>query len=146
MLDKNVDTVLAVMHELFIDRGLFHGKIHFASSRATVWFYDDPYRYRILGIDALTDPDICMAFPRRDYPDEATTPIGYVREVLQMFKELRFMDETLYLRSGTLNVINNMVGLTFSCDGSHYMSVDEFLEKDLAFWVGETGGDSSACG
>lgn len=146
VLDENVDTVTAVMNELFVDRGLFHGKIHFASSRATVFFYDDPYRYRILGIDALTDPDICMAFPRRDYPDEATTPIGYVREVLQVFKELRFMDDTLYLRSGTLNVINNMVGLTFSCDGSHYMSVDEFLDKDLAFWIGETGGgDSSTC-
>lgn len=146
LLDQNIETITAVMTELFVDRGLFHGKIHFASSRATVWFYDDPYRYRILGLEALTDPDICMAFPRRDYPEEASTPIGYVREVLQVFRELRLMDDTLYLRSGSLNVINNMVGLTFSCDGSHYMSVDEFLDKDLAFWIGEAGSsDGSAC-
>jgi hypothetical protein len=30
-----------------------------------------------------------------------------------------------------------MVGLTFSCDGSHYMPVDEFIEKDEAFWFGK---------
>jgi hypothetical protein len=32
--------------------------------------------------------------------------------------------------------MNGMLGLTFSCDGSHYMPVDEFLEKDLSFWLG----------
>ena len=32
--------------------------------------------------------------------------------------------------------MNGMIGLTFSCDGSHYMSVQEFLEKDLSFWIG----------
>jgi hypothetical protein len=29
-----------------------------------------------------------------------------------------------------------MVSLTFSCDGTHYMSWQEFLDKDLRFWVG----------
>jgi hypothetical protein len=29
-----------------------------------------------------------------------------------------------------------MVGLNFSCDGSHYMPWDEFLEKSLGFWLG----------
>ncbi|MFC1774593.1 hypothetical protein ACFL3A_14800, partial [Pseudomonadota bacterium] len=28
------------------------------------------------------------------------------------------------------------VGLNFSCDGSHYMPWDEFLEKSLGFWLG----------
>jgi hypothetical protein len=31
-----------------------------------------------------------------------------------------------------------MVGLTFSCDGSHYMPMVEFLEKEQAFWFGDT--------
>jgi hypothetical protein len=30
-----------------------------------------------------------------------------------------------------------MVSLTFSCDGSHYMSYDEFLRKNLTFWFGD---------
>jgi hypothetical protein len=29
-----------------------------------------------------------------------------------------------------------MLSLTFSCDGSHYMSYDEFLRKDMSFWLG----------
>jgi len=37
-----------------------------------------------------------------------------------------------------LNVVNGMVGLTFSCDGSHYMSADEFLAKPDSFWFGCT--------
>jgi hypothetical protein len=32
--------------------------------------------------------------------------------------------------------MNGQVGLTFSCDGSHYMPVEEFVEKDLSFWLG----------
>jgi hypothetical protein len=29
-----------------------------------------------------------------------------------------------------------MVGLNFSCDGSHYMRYDELLEKSADFWFG----------
>ena len=56
--------------------------------------------------------------------------------VLEQLKELRFADETIYLRSASLNVMNGMVGLTFSCDGSHYISVEEFLSKEKRFWFG----------
>jgi hypothetical protein len=28
-----------------------------------------------------------------------------------------------------------MVGLTFSCDGSHYLPWDEFLSKGYDFWA-----------
>ena len=57
-------------------------------------------------------------------------------QVFQQLKALRFADETIYLRSGSINIMNGMVGLTFSCDGSHYMPVEEFLDKDLSFWLG----------
>jgi hypothetical protein len=49
------------------------------------------------------------------------------------------MDETIYLRSGSLNIINGIVGLNFSCDGSHYMPVEDFLEKGGDFWFGAAG-------
>jgi hypothetical protein len=64
-----------------------------------------------------------------------------LREVLQEFKALRFADETIYLRSASINIMNGMLGLTFSCDGSHYMPVEEFIEKNLGFWVGELAAD-----
>ena len=57
--------------------------------------------------------------------------------VLEQFQMLRFMDENIYLRSGSLNIFNGVVGLNFSCDGSHYMDYREFLEKDAQFWFGQ---------
>jgi hypothetical protein len=29
-----------------------------------------------------------------------------------------------------------MVGLTFSCDGAHYLPAEEFLARDEGFWLG----------
>ena len=134
-LDLNLDTVLGVMEELMTDRGVFHGKLHFSSSRATIWLVDDPYRYRLLDIDALTDPDTCLIYPRHDYPADAVVPRDKIRPVLDSLRALRFMDEMLYLRAGSLNIFNGMVGLTFSCDGSHYLPWDEFLSKGYDFWA-----------
>jgi hypothetical protein len=36
----------------------------------------------------------------------------------------------------SINILNGMISLTFSCDGSHYMRYDEFLAKDTVFWFG----------
>jgi hypothetical protein len=134
-MDTHIDEVLGVMEELILEHGVFHSKMHFSSSRATIWLVDDPFRYRLLDIDMLTDPDICLAYPRRAYPEGAVVPPGRVRDLLEGLRELRFMDEMFYLRSGTLNIFNGMVSLTFSCDGSHYIPWDEFLDREHAFWA-----------
>ena len=133
-MDRHIDVVLGVIEELIMDHGVFHAKLHFSSNRAVVWHYDDPYRYRMLGIDALTDPNICLAYPTRAYPKDAAIPAKKVRAILTGLRQLRYMDETLYLRAGSLNIFNGIVNLTFSCDGSHYLPFDEFLNKDHAFW------------
>jgi hypothetical protein len=136
LMDQQMDTVLHVINELVTIHGVFHAKLHFSSSRATIWELNDPYRFRIHGIDELARPDLCMAYPRVDYPADAEIPAEAVHRILKGFRELRFMDETIYLRSGMLNIFNGMIGLTFSCDGSHYMPWQEFLEKKLEFWTG----------
>jgi len=110
--------------------------IHFSSSRATVWFIDDPFRYRIFDHEALSDPDICLLYTRRQYPGEAVIPRDRVIDILNGMRQLRTADDTLYLRSASINIFNGLVSLTFSCDGSHYMSWQEFLDKDMSFWVG----------
>jgi len=46
-------------------------------------------------------------------------------------------NETVYLRSLSLNLCNGMVALNFSCDGTHYLRFDEFLKRGLDFWFGE---------
>jgi len=134
-MDRNLDTVLSVVEELMTQRGVYHVMLHFSSSRAVVWVIDDPYRYRLLDIQALIDPDICLAYPVRPYPPDALVKAEQIAQVLRGLRELRFMDEMLYLRTGTLNIFNGVVGLTFSCDGSHYVPVDEFLDKGHDFWV-----------
>ena len=146
LLDQHIDIVLDQLTELMTVHGVFHGKLHFSSSRATLWMIGDPYRYHLLSITELADPNLCLAYPRCDYPEQAVVPVARIKEILQTFKALRLMDETLYLRSGTLNIFNGLVGLTFSCDGSHYMPWDEFLSKSLGFWLGtSTGGSQSPC-
>ena len=136
MMDKHMDQVLPIMNELISEHGVFHGKLHFSSSRATIWLVDDPFSYRILSIDELIDADTCLAYPRRKYHERAIVPVEKIMPIYELFRSLRFADENVYLRAGSLNIINGMVGLNFSCDGSHYMRFDEFLEKSTDFWFG----------
>lgn len=136
VLDQHIETVIAVIEELIVDHGIFHCEIHYSSNRATVWSQADPYRYHILSIDELVDPDVCLAFQKTSYPDTAVIPSTNILPLLESFRDLRFADETIYLRLASLNIFNGLVGLTFSCDGSHSIFADEFLQKGLAFWIG----------
>jgi len=142
LLDSRVDEIIALLVELMSCHGVFHGKLHFASSRATIWTMDNPYSYRILDFESLTDPDICLAYPQRDYPDIAVVPAALIPSIFSILRELRFADETIYLRAGSLNLCNGMVSLNFSCDGSHYIPYEEFLAKDLDFWFGQGSGQT----
>ena len=86
-------------------------------------------------LDRITvDPNICLAYPNREYPENASIPESDIRPILDSLNQLRFMDDTLYLRAGGLNIFNGIVSLNFSCDGSHYIPHDEFLNKEHAFW------------
>lgn len=135
-LDRNLEKALAILEELLTERGVFQCQIHFSSSQATIWTVDDPFRYRILDHEALSDPDICLVYPARPYPTDAAIPAADIARILGRLQALRLADENIYLRTSSINVFNGMVSLTFSCDGSHYMRWDEFLGKGAAFWFG----------
>ena len=135
-LDEHIDQILSVVEELVMEHGVFHLKLHFSSSRATVWTLDDPYRYQVIEYEDLVDPDICLVFPHRKYPADAVVPKKSIKPIFETFKHLRFADETIYLRAGSINIFNGIVGLNFSCDGSHYIPFDQFLAKDSNFWGG----------
>jgi hypothetical protein len=136
VMDQNMEPACAILDELLTERGMFQGVIHFSSSRVTIWLMDDPYRYIILDHEALSDPDICLLYPRRPYPEDALIPQNRILGILKSMRTLRMADETLYLRSASINIFNGMLSLTFSCDGTHYMSWQEFLDKDMTFWLG----------
>ncbi len=135
-MDNNIDNVFALMQALICEHGVFHGKFHFSSSRTTIWLFDDPFNYRLLSMNELNDPDICLAYPRHPYAKLATVPAEAIPKIFEYFRQLRFADETIYLRAGSINVVNGMVSMNFSCDGSHYLPYQEFLDKGMGFWFG----------
>lgn len=138
-MDREIDVACAIIEELMTERGMFQTVIHFSSSRATAWFMSDPFRYRMLDAEALGHPDVCLLYPAHDYPHDALIPDKRIVSIMKVMKKLRLTDETFYLRSASINIFNGMISLTFSCDGSHYMSWQEFLEKDESFWFGAAG-------
>jgi hypothetical protein len=133
-LDRQIARVVPIIEELICERSVFHAKIHYSSSRATFWRVDKPFHYRVHVLDEILDPSVCLAYPVRPYPGEAVIPQNVVREILERFTMLRYIDDIIYLRSGSVNVINGMVGLVFSCDGSHYIKFDDFMDKGPEFW------------
>ncbi len=135
-MDSQLDVILPVLEELVSDNGVFHIKVHFSSSRATLWFAEDPFRYQLIEFEDLVDPDICLAYPHRPYPTDALVPQESIATILDNFRKLRTTDDTIYLRAGSVNIFNGLVGLNFSCDGSHYIPYDQFLAKDSPFWQG----------
>ena len=137
VLDQHIQDVMAIIHELITERGIFHTEIHFSSNRAIIWPSRQPCKYHILTLEDLMDTDICLAYTKSNYSEQSIIPKEKIESILTMFVDLRFVDETIYLRTGTINTHNGLIGLTFSCDGSHYMHYEEFLSKSLLFWLGQ---------
>ncbi len=135
-MDRKMEQALSILEELLTLRGIFQCQIHFSSSQATIWTLNDPFRYRILDHEALSDPDICLIYPHSPYPDDALIPRHEIKRILETLQSLRMADENIYLRTSSINIFNGMISLTFSCDGSHYMRFDEFLNKSTGFWFG----------
>jgi hypothetical protein len=94
-----------------------------------------PWCKHLFVLDDLAEPGICLAYPQRSYPQDAIIPLPRIKDVLCRFRDLRFMDESIYLRSGSLNIFNGIIGLNFSCDGSHYVPWGDFLSMSMDFWI-----------
>jgi len=135
-MDARLNQVNDIINELITERGVFHAKLHYSSSRATLWLNSDPRRYRIHVLEEVMDPSVCLAYPRASYPADAVVSPDEVRTTLDRFINLRLGDSVIYLRSASVNIINGLVGLNFSCDGTHYLPLPEFLQKDQQFWFG----------
>ena len=133
--DERLDEVLARAGRLLRDYGVFHAKVHFSTGQVTLWLLSDPLRYRVYVKDEFLDPAFCTAFPRMTYTPWAVVRRRDVVRVLGEFRRLRTQDEQLYLRSGSLNVVNGQVGLNFSCDGSHYLDHADFLANAGRLYV-----------
>ena len=127
--DDHLGTVLNNVDELLCERGIFHAKIHFSSGQVTLWPMLDPYNYQVHLKEEFLAPGFVRQFDPRAYPVNAMVPPWLIRSILEILCTLRHKDDSIYLRSGSLNVINGMVGLNFSCDGSHYIDFREFIQQ-----------------
>ncbi len=128
--DDNIDLVIATVKKLIIEHGIFHAQIHFSSGQVNLWLLNDPFNYRVVLREEVLSGQLFDVYPPTPYPEHARVPKDKIEPVLQRFKLLRGADPVVYLRAGSLNVINGTVGMNFSCDGSHYVDFEEFLSND----------------
>ncbi len=132
--DLHLDEVLERVEVLLKEHGVFHAKVHFSTGQVTLWLLSDPLRYRVYAKEKFLDSAFCCRIPREAYTSLAVVRREDIVRVLREFKRLRTHDPHIYLRSGSLNVINGMVGLNFSCDGSHYLDHADFFAMSGQFY------------
>lgn len=130
VFDEHIEHLMGVTRELLAHKGAFHVKVHFSSSQLTCWFYDEPYSYKVYVREEAIADDFLSTLPDLSY--EGRQPrIGrqQIRPILDEFQRLRLTDEQIYLRNASINRINGMIGMTFSCDGSHYIDCEDFFRR-----------------
>ena len=128
LFDERIDELMVCVEILRNRHAVFHAKIHFSSNQLTCWLYQDPYRYRVFVGEEVFTPDFFAQFGAPVTIDQPAIPVEGIRAILEQFKRLRMTDNTVYLRNASINRINGLIGMTFSCDGSHYIPHQEFFE------------------
>jgi len=129
--DRQIDRILNIVERLFTEKGVFHVIVHFSSNQLTCWFLNDPFRYKVFVGGSVLDDGFVDSLPHKSPWIGTSVDSSVLHAILQEFKRLRLRDEHLYLRNGSLNIINGMVGLSFSCDGTHYIAADDFQRLSI---------------
>ena len=130
LFDSEIELIHEIIYELLARKGAFHVKVHYSSSQLTCWFADDAFRYRVYVKEEVLEPGFIDRF--RDMPINHLQPVVEkqdLRRILGEFNRLRTTDQTIYMRNGSINRINGQIGMTFSCDGAHYIDHRTFFEK-----------------
>lgn len=135
-MERHYDDLKVIIRDLVSHRGIFHFKLHFSSSRATLWCASDPMRYRVYVLEEILRPSICLAYDIQPPPAESRIDDDTLERALDLFYALRTGDPYLYLRAASVNTVNGLVGLNLSWDSQHFLPVDEFIASDPAHWIG----------
>lgn len=128
LFDASIDRLHEIVRMLLTKKGVFHAKIHYSSSQLTCWFARDPFVYeKFVREEALADGFV-ERFPDADHAGRAALlDESEIARLLDEFKRLRLTDETVYLRNGAVNLINGMINMSFSCDGTQYIDHRSFF-------------------
>lgn len=130
MFDTELDRIHEIVYMLLTSKGAFHVKVHYSTSQLTCWFADDAFRYRVFVLDEVLSPEFLDQF--RDCTIDHLQPVidtENIIAILKEFKRLRSTDQTIYMRNGSINRVNGLIGMNFSCDGAHYIDHKTFFEK-----------------
>ena len=130
VFDAAIDRVHDVVQALFMRKGVFHTKIHYSSSQLTCWFAQDPFCYEKFVREEVLEDGFLDRFADADYAGQTPLIDGERLERLFVeFRRLRLGDETLYLRNAAVNLINGMINMSFSCDGTQYIDHKSFFAE-----------------
>lgn len=130
LFDENIDEVHARVVALLTKKGAFHAKIHYSSSQLTCWFARDPFCYEKFVREEVLAPGFLDRFADSDHAGrQSLIEAVDIGRLLAEFKRLRLTDETVYLRNAAINLINGMINMSFSCDGTHYIDHKTFLAE-----------------
>ena len=146
LFDSEIDRIHEIVYALLSRKGAFHVKVHYSSSQLTCWFADDAFRYRVFVKEEILAPDFLSQF--RDCTIDHLQPVVDHMEtlgILREFRRLRITDQTIYLRNASINRVNGLIGMTFSCDGAHYIDHKTFFEKLETFATSEVEGRIAVC-
>ncbi|PLX37145.1 MAG: hypothetical protein C0606_11615 [Hyphomicrobiales bacterium] len=130
LFDKAIDQVHDVVRIMLTRKGVFHTKIHYSSCQLTCWFAHDPFGYEKYVREEVLADGFLDRFPDTDHAGEV--PVIDEEQLVRLlaeFRRLRLSDETLYLRNAAINLINGMINMSFSCDGTQYIDHKSFFEE-----------------
>ena len=130
LFDERIGEVHGLVEALLTRKGVFHAKIHYSSSQLTCWFARDPFCYEKFVREEVLEPGFLDRFPDADHAGRTSLiSADEIARLLAEFKRLRLTDETVYLRNAAVNLINGMINMTFSCDGTHYIDHKTFVRE-----------------
>ena len=130
LFDTSIDLLHQIVLALLTRKGVFHAKIHYSSSQLTCWFARDPFCYEKFVREEVLQDGFLDRFPEADYAGRIPVINAHdIERILKEFKRLRLTDETIYLRNAAVNLINGMINMSFSCDGTHYIDHRTFFAK-----------------
>ncbi|MGD9385100.1 MAG: PDC sensor domain-containing protein [Thioalkalispiraceae bacterium] len=133
--DVNIDYLIYALSTLMQEHGVFHCKLHFDSERCNLWSYQEPHHYHLHNISELMSSELFNQYPPTEFNQRSIVSAEQIPVIFAQLKALRQADDNTYLHSGSLNIVNGIVGLTFSHDEPQYLSVEEFLNHDLGYWL-----------
>jgi hypothetical protein len=141
LFDASIDRLHQIVLGLLTRKGVFHAKIHYSSSQLTCWFARDPFCYEKFVREEVLQDGFLDRFPEADYAGRIPLiNAPDIERILKEFKRLRMTDETIYLRNAAVNLINGMINMSFSCDGTHYIDHHTFFAKLDRFETTEQSG------